>query len=89
MMLSVLFSQPSYEWKSKISYLIYIIGGMFLAGFFLWMKYKEYRAKKYCKNMILILKILKINNLYNIIVRKESLIYNDKFGFILFIKFNI
>lgn len=49
MMLSVLFSQPSYEWKSKISYLIYIIGGMFLAGFFLWMKYKEYRAKKYCK----------------------------------------
>lgn len=42
MMLSVLFSQPSYEWKSKISYLIYIIGGMFLAGFFLWMKYKEY-----------------------------------------------
>lgn len=45
----ILFSDPTYEWKFKISYLIYILGGIFLAAIFIWIKYQDYRAKKYCE----------------------------------------
>lgn len=46
---AILFSNAISEWKFKISYMIYILGAIFLVLIFIWIKYQEYKSKKYCE----------------------------------------